>query len=443
MKRKILKMIFIFFTVMLCCTLIARGASSMTVAKVKTEETGRGSLTEEFSGAGKITAKNKIYQSIPEGHKIVDFLVNPGKKVEKGEGILKLDVEELDEKILEQEREISKTELRMEQQKISGNPQARTPAAAQAEIGLNRAKETLAAAQSSYQQAKESYEEAGRTPPSETEEGAVQERLERLREEQDAAWNALQEAQAAYQQSLGEYGLAGQDDANAAANDAAVKQAFQAAQKEMQIDLDIQKEKLEKLKELKEADGIVTAQAEGILESVGAAEGSITTGAEQIVYETGGLEACGVIPGAKLAVVTEKDEIEITIQGEAKKRKLTVERVGQNEEGDYVWYAALSEDSCRSGTDFTYEYRKNSKGLYEQLIPLSALRESGGSYYVLAAEKKPGILGESYEAVRIAVTLVGKDEKHAAVEANLPEKAMLIYESDKYVKEGDRVRINE
>ena len=37
MKRKILNIILSFFMVMLCCTLIARGAASLTVAKVKTE----------------------------------------------------------------------------------------------------------------------------------------------------------------------------------------------------------------------------------------------------------------------------------------------------------------------------------------------------------------------------------------------------------------------
>ena len=37
MKRKILKIILSFFITMICCTLIARGAASMTVAKVKTE----------------------------------------------------------------------------------------------------------------------------------------------------------------------------------------------------------------------------------------------------------------------------------------------------------------------------------------------------------------------------------------------------------------------
>ena len=67
MKQKIVKIILSFFIVMICCTLIARGAASMTVAKVKTEGTSRGSLVDEFTGEGTIQAKDKVYQSLPEG----------------------------------------------------------------------------------------------------------------------------------------------------------------------------------------------------------------------------------------------------------------------------------------------------------------------------------------------------------------------------------------
>lgn len=442
MKKRILRMILTFFAVMLCCTFIARGASSMTVAKVKTEETVRGSLTEEFSGEGQVTAKDKIYQTIPEGQKVADHLVNPGDTVQEGDGILKLDLEMIEEQITEQEREIGKTELRIEQQTISGKPQARTPATAQAGLGVNRAKEALDTAENNFQQAKEAYEAAeNQTSPGPEEEADRQESLRNLEEARDIAQAALQEAQSAYRQSLGEYGLAEQEDANSSANDASAKQISQAALGELQIDLDIQMEKLKSLQELKEAGGIVKARTAGVLGTIGAAEGTFATGIEQIVFETGGMEACGVIPDTKAVTVAVSDEIEIRVQGEAKKQTLTVERVGKNEEGAGVWYAPVSDSSYQSGTVFTYQYSRKSKETYQQLIPLSALREAGGNYYILIAEKRPGILGESYVAVRVGVTVLDKDDRYAAVETNLPEKAKVITESSKYVKEGDRVRI--
>ena len=118
MKRKIFRMILSFFIVMFCCTLIARGAASLTVAKVKTEGLSRGSLAEEFDGAGSIKAKDKIYQSLPKEQKIVDILADPGSTGHAGEGIVQLDLGYLEEKLTAQTQEIEKMKYRMEQQRL-------------------------------------------------------------------------------------------------------------------------------------------------------------------------------------------------------------------------------------------------------------------------------------------------------------------------------------
>lgn len=80
MKEKILKSILSFFVIMFCCTLTARGAESMTVAKVTTEGTKRGKLTQSFSGNGEIVAGDRTFQSLPEGQKVARILVSAGTK---------------------------------------------------------------------------------------------------------------------------------------------------------------------------------------------------------------------------------------------------------------------------------------------------------------------------------------------------------------------------
>ena len=166
-------------------------------------------------------------------------------------------------------------------------------------------------------------------------------------------------------------------------------------------------------------------------------------GAEQLVLVVGNVEVCGVIPDDKIATVAAGDEIQVTIQGETKAKTLEIERVGQNEEGKYVWYAPLPEVSYRVGTGVTYRYSRKSENSYERLLPLSALRESAGNSYILTAEIKQGILGESYTAVKVNVTVLEKDDHLVAVETNLSKDAKIITESNKYVKEGDRVRLSE
>ncbi len=478
MNRKILRIILSFFAVMLCCTLIARGASSMTVAKVKTEPPGRGSLADEFEGTGSIRAKDKVYQSLPEDQKVIDILVNPGGEVHAGEGIVQLDPVYLEERYKEQAQEIERLKLRMEQQRISGAVKARTPATAQAQLTLDEAADALAAAQTAYQEAQSRYDQACREAQSQNdtaagqnvrqgtqsqndtvagqnarqeaqnqsrgaEAAALEEERARLESELAAAKENLQAAERAYRSAQGSYGVARQDEANNQANEASEARASQAALGEMQVELDALQSKLDQLNQLRETGGVITARTDGVLESAGAGEGTITAATEQITLIVGSMEACGTIPDEKIATVAAGDEIEVSLQGEAKKKTLEIGRVGQDEEGNYVWYADLPDGNYRAGTGLTCYYSKKSQSSYDMLIPLTALRESGGSSYVLIAEIRSGILGESYTAVKVGVTVLKKDDCLAAVETNLPGEARIITESSKYVKEGDRVRLTE
>ena len=77
------------------------------------------------------------------------------------------------------------------------------------------------------------------------------------------------------------------------------------------------------------------------------------------------------------------------------------------------------------------------------MIPLSALREERGTTYVLIAETRSGILGENETAVKMGVTVLKKDKDHAAIESSLNQESRIIIQSNKYVKEGDRIRISE
>ncbi len=61
---------------------------------------------------------------------------------------------------------------------------------------------------------------------------------------------------------------------------------------------------------------------------------------------------------------------------------------------------------------------------------------------MLTAEVRAGILGENYVAVKVPVTVLEKDDENAAIQTSLPKEARIITQSGKYVKEGDRVRLN-
>ena len=445
MKEKILKIIVSFFIVMLCCSLIARGADSITVAKVKTGHLKKGDLTEKFEGSGGIAAKNREFLFMPEGQKVAQILVKAGAEVEAGQAIIQLDMEYLEELIKEQERQVEKTRLQMEQQKLEGKGEARTPATAQAEITLNGAADTLRNAQEKYQMAVDEYNAYVSNPPvlDEEEQQEFDLKVQTLQDQIEAAADNMKAADSAYDQALESYHLAEQEEANNRANEAARGESNDLSLQGLQVDLDGLNDKLQKLMGIKDEGGVVTSQSKGIVESIAVTEGAITTGSEQIVLANEELESYGNIPEDKIGKIAVGDEVEILISGNSKPIPVDVERIELDEKGKTSWFAPVEKGKYQIGTNLTYDFNKKSESSYEQIIPLSALRESNGNSYVLTAEVRPGILGESYEAVRVPVMVLNKDESNAAVETSLSYEALIITETNKYVEEGDRVRLSE
>ncbi len=446
MKEKIMKGMVSFFIAMFFCTIIARAAASLTVAKVKTESPGRGTLLRRFQGTGTVRYRDREFQSLPEGQKVARVLAKPGSDVKKGEKILQLDMDYLEEQIKQQEREIQMKDIALKQQELEGKPEKRVSAAAQAKLELEAAKEAL----SEVRKRKPKKENEGDNAES----GSAGE--DSWKEELEAAKKACEQAKNAYR-------LAKQEEENQKKNEGTRSQISKLGQESTKLELEGMKEKLDKLKKVKKSKGLIKAAESGRLASVGAQEGTITTGTEQVVLECGPLEACGALPPGEAGKAIEGDEISVRFQGAARETTLSIESVsregvpadggGQEDSGEaggitasgsqVFWHSSVEEDSGEAGDSFTYEYSKNSDSRYDSVIPLSALREAGGTAYVLIAEVRGGILGEDYEAVKIPVTVLGKDQENAAVEGSFPGEALVIAESNKYVKEGDRVRLDE
>ena len=76
-------------------------------------------------------------------------------------------------------------------------------------------------------------------------------------------------------------------------------------------------------------------------------------------------------------------------------------------------------------------------------LPLSALRQGEGSdYYVLVVTEKETVLGEELTAQKVDVKVEKRDGEYAAVtEGALGRNDKIIIDSNKAIKDGDRVRL--
>ena len=382
-NRKILKAMIFFFIGMAACTYFAWQASLLTTAKVKTERIRNGSLVRKVTGTGRVQSSEKSFQSLPEGQKVAKVLLEAGDSVQKGDAVVQLDLEYLNQSIREQKREVRQAELELKQQKLTAKYEAKK---IEDSVSVNQ-EDSEMSNQESINKAKQSVQEEKR-----------------------------------YQKQLA------------------------ALQREgLELTLESQKEQLEKLETWAACDGVVFSQNAGVLEAVGVVEGAITSGTEQIVLQSGQQEICGEIEEASLGLIKEGCEVTVFIQGEAEEQKIPVEKVGMNKEGKMMWYGKIPNQkeakNYSVNTIISYNYHEKTAGSYEALVPLSALREEQNAAYVLAAEVRAGILGDQYTAIKVPVTVLDQDEDYAAVEGAIGADTLIVSESNKYVEAGDRIRL--
>ncbi len=382
-NRKILKAMIFFFIGMAACTYFAWQASLLTTAKVKTERIRNGSLVRKVTGTGRVQSSEKSFQSLPEGQKVAKVLLEAGDSVQKGDAVVQLDLEYLNQSIREQKREVRQAELELKQQKLTAKYEAKK---IEDSVSVNQ-EDSEMSNQESINKAKQSVQEEKR-----------------------------------YQKQLA------------------------ALQREgLELTLESQKEQLEKLETWAACDGVVFSQNAGVLEAVGVVEGAITSGTEQIVLQSGQQEICGEIEEASLGLIKEGCEVTVFIQGEAEEQKIPVEKVGMSKEGKMMWYGKIPNQkeakNYSVNTIISYNYHEKTAGSYEALVPLSVLREEQNAAYVLAAEVRAGILGDQYTAIKVPVTVLDQDEDYAAVEGAIGADTLIVSESNKYVEAGDRIRL--
>ena len=275
--------------------------------------------------------------------------------------------------------------------------------------------------------------------------------------------NALREAHAnveASQQSViqaqNEYNFALKEDAAQDANEANAVQSAQLGVQALNVQVDTARKALELLLSYQDAGGKICAKQDCIVLESGIQAGTFTTGAEVLVTGSGGWRLRGRVSEQDREKLKSGVEAEVRL-GAGRKKTVRIESTGvergSNAGGSgenpnapqqllYCWYAALPENTrADSGDSFEWTVKANSEKEYEQLIPLSALREEMGGAYCLIISEEETMLGVVQTAKRIPVAVLEKDSENAAVESTLKDTDRVIVLSEKYVQEGDRVRI--
>ena len=438
-----------FLIMMSVCTVLSRAAASVLVAQVQVEKTGRGKLSYSYGGNGTVVPEQEKTIFLWAGQQ-VEWAAETGSAVKAGECLIQFRMEYLQQAIQSKQAELTQLEIQVQQQEIAARGTARVPSAERALQNLEDAQKKLEDAQEKERKVQEEYDQI---------DGSALEGQQELKAALDQAQADAEAARQAVDQARTEYQFALKEDSAQNTNEANSIQSAQLGVQSQQVQADKARRELEELTAYQNAGGRICADEDWTVLTSGVQTGAFTTGAEVMVTGIGGWKLKGLADAKDKEKLKAGTEAEIRL-GAGKKRTVKIESVAaERSEGSeggaggsgsdsgslqFCWYARLPENTAaENGNTFTWNVNAASDQEYEQIIPLSALREdTAGAFCLILAEEK-SMLGTVQTAKRIPVTVLEKDAQKAAVTSTLKESDQIIASSEKYVEEGERVRIKE
>ncbi|MCD8348333.1 MAG: hypothetical protein LUD16_10420 [Lachnospiraceae bacterium] len=108
-------------------------------------------------------------------------------------------------------------------------------------------------------------------------------------------------------------------------------------------------------------------------------------------------------------------------------------------EGTEVVIAENTSEGLSLGEQVTVTFDKQSEQ-YSMLVPVNAIYTDNDEAYVLIVQETDGILGTVLEVQKVTVTVLDKNSSYAAISATGAVDQDIITQSDREVKDGNRVR---
>ena len=318
-RKKIFGIFGGFLAVMLGFTILSRGVSGASMARVETVKISTGTIDHTVTGSGRVEAGKEVAVYTESGQRVKEIFVREGQTVEEGELLFTIDMEELEEQILEARQEMEKIRLQNQDAQSASSVERKnrelrqnraqedySQAVSQGDAQVAAAKAALDEAQQALEEflshpvpeaekdgndngAQEAYHPNGAEGDGQEAEDQVQPKKDEESQEPESAPDAsaqetekarleqaVSEAQAAYEAALSSRA---ENVKNAAREleDASQQKAADSTSKQNEITRQQQELALNKLLALQEAEGKITAPVRGMITNISIVTGDFTT----------------------------------------------------------------------------------------------------------------------------------------------------------------------
>ena len=409
LQKKAVKALVAFLILMIGCTMLSRAADSMTIPRVKIDKPKTKTIVDEITAKGVVSKNREEKISVVEGLKINYVNISEGSIIKVGDTLVELDTEELEKKVNEIKENISQEQKTL------------TRATEDYNKAINVKKQALQNALNEMNTAKKALDNYSNLSDEEKDPGI-----------EESLYSDYQSKKSMYDAALVE------------SNDTVdLDRALQDTKDSLKID-EYNKE-LAKLKPLLDAGGKIASEKEGIVTSVIAENGAVTTDTIALIADKNeGYKFIGQIIKENRTSIKQGQAIAVNLGTYGIIENLTIDSISKNQDNADTLNVAVVLPVGIGEIDDSGEIIVSSKSKkYGTCVPLSALRQGEGSdYYVLVVTEKETVLGEELTAQKVDVKVEKRDGEYAAVtEGALGRNDKIIIDSNKAIKDGDRVRL--
>lgn len=411
LQKKSVKCLFAFLFIMVMCTMLSRAANSMTIPRVKTDKPKTKTIVDEVKAQGRVIKNREEKIATIEGLKVDYVNVSIGSSVKVGDTLVELDVTDLETKINEINENIAKDQ-KVLSRVTEDYKRAIASKKQMVQVALNE--------MNSAKQALDNY-------------------LGLSEEEKEKDPFMEENLNMDYQSKKDMYNQAVAD-----SNDTVdLDRTLQDTKDSLQID-EYNKE-LAKLQPLLDASGKIVSDKEGIVTSIYAENGGITTDTiVSLADKNSGYKFIGQIEKSNRTLVKQGQSVALNLGSAGIVDKLTVEAISINKESSEYLDVTVVLPIGIGEIDDTGEIIISSKSKkYGTCVPIAALRQGDGSeYYILVISEKETVLGEELIAKKVDIKVEKKDGEFAAInDGSIGRSEEVIIDSNKTVEDNDRVRL--
>lgn len=409
LQKKAVKALFAFLVLMIGCTMLSRAADSMTIPRIKVDTPKSKTIVDEVKAKG-VVAKNREEKiSVVEGLKINYVNISVGSSIKVGDTLVELDKDDLQAKVDE-----IKKNIEQEQKTLSRATEDYNKA-------INTKKKAVQTALNEMNTAKQALDNYNNLSEEEKD-SMMEESLKADYESKKELYNS----------------------AVADSNDTVdLDRSLQDTKDSLKIE-EYNKE-LAKLQPLLDASGKIVSEKEGIVTSVVAENGGVTTDTiASIADKNEGYKFVGEIDKSNRTLVKQGQTVALNLGSSGIIENLTIDSISKNDDNPDTLKVIVVLPVGIGEIDESGEIIVSSKSKkYGTCVPLAALRQGDGdSYYILVVTEKETVLGEELTAKKVDVKVEKRDGEYAAVsDGSLGRNDKIIIDSNKTVEDGDRVRL--